>query len=84
MALSNKPASTSLQVGDFGWFIYNNVPVKAKIVKTISDVINPDNNNTGIQINSYYFEGYSEKFASSQIYTSKSELTSAVSSATPS
>ncbi len=83
MALSNKPASTSLQVGDYGWFIYNNAPVKAKIVKTISDVSNPDNNTSGIQTNTYYFDGYPEKFTSSQIYTSKSALTTALSTATP-
>lgn len=84
MALSNKPAVTSLQVGDFGWFIYNNVPVKAKVVKTVSDVSNPNDDSNGVQINTYYFEGYSEKFPSSKIYVSKSALTGALTTATPS
>jgi len=84
MALSNKPASTSLQVGDYGWFIYNNTPVKAKVLKTISDVSNPNEDTTGVQLNSYYFEGYSERFMSSQVYSSKSALTGAITSATPS
>jgi hypothetical protein len=84
MPLSNKPVPTSLQVGEFGWFIYNNVPAKAKIIKTVSDVSNPNNDSNGIQINSYFFEGYTGKFSSSQVYASKSLLTSAVTSATPS
>ncbi|MBN8570455.1 MAG: hypothetical protein J0M18_12565 [Ignavibacteria bacterium] len=84
MALSNKPASTSLQVGNYGWFIYNNSPVKAKILKTISDVSNPNNDTSGVQNNFFYFEGYTEKFSSSQVYSSKSELTSAITAATPS
>lgn len=84
MALSNKPAVTSLQVGDFGWFIYNNSPVKAKVIKTISDMSNPNNDSSGVQINSYYFEGYSELFISTQVYSSKSALTTAITTATPS
>lgn len=50
MALSNKPAVTNLQVGDFGWFIYNNSPVKAKVIKTISDISNPNNDSTGYKL----------------------------------
>jgi hypothetical protein len=83
MALANKPATTSLQVGGFGWFIYNNAPVKAKIVKTISDVSNPNNDSSGVQTNSYYFEGYVEKFSSSQVYDSKSAIVAAFTTSTP-
>lgn len=84
MALSNKPSTTSLQVGSYGWFIHNDVPVKAVIIKTVSDVSNPNNDSTGVQQNYYYFEGYSEKYHSSRVYSSKDSITAALTAATPS
>jgi len=83
MALANKPAITALQVGNFVWFMYNSVPVKAKIIKTISDVSNPNDDSSGVQSNSYYLEGYYELYPSSKLYSTRDAFIAATTAATP-
>ncbi|MBS1513862.1 MAG: hypothetical protein JSS63_02445 [Bacteroidetes bacterium] len=74
MPITNKPSVTALQVGATAYFVYNNVPQSAKILKTVSEVTDSDNNGTAEEVVFYYLEGYLEPFTSSRLYSSKGSL----------
>lgn len=76
MPITNKPSVTALQVGAKAYFVYNNVPQSATVVKTVSEVTDINNDGTAEETVQYYLEGYNEPFASSKLFTSKANLKS--------
>lgn len=68
MALSGKPAPTGIQVGIDVYFIYNNVPQKAKVVGTSSEVTNPNGDSVGKTKVIYSLEGYNKGFTTEEIF----------------
>ena len=74
MPITNKPSVTPLQVGATAYFVYNNLPQSAKVIKTISEITDQDDNGTAEERVTYYLEGYTEAFHSSRLFSSKSTL----------
>ncbi len=74
MPITNKPTVTALQVGATAYFIYNNVPQSAKVLKTVSEVTDVNNDSTAEESVLYFLEGYTEPFHSSRLFTSKTNL----------
>jgi hypothetical protein len=81
MPLSNKPAATSLQVGNTGYFLRDGAPAKGVIEFTESDTSeNPVN--TEVTLVRYKFIGIEQWYPASKVYSSKSALKSATETAT--
>ena len=78
MAVSGKPAVTTVQVGANAYFMYNNLPRKAKVIKTVSEVTDANNDNTAEEVINYYCEGYSEPIKSTKVYASGSALATVI------
>ena len=74
MPITNKPSVTPLQVGATAYFVYNNTPRSAKVIKTVSEITDQDDNGTAEERVTYYLEGYTEAFHSSRLFSSKSTL----------
>jgi len=74
MPITNKPTVTPLQVGATAYFVYNNSPQSAVIVKTVSEVTDIDENGTAEEAVFYYLSGYTEAFESSRLFANKTNL----------
>lgn len=74
MALTSKPTPTLTQVGQYAYFIRRNVPQKAKVIATTTEVANPNNDNAGVVTHFYYLEGFNEKFAAADVFDSAEGL----------
>jgi len=74
MAITNKPSVTTLQVGATAYFMSNNAPQSAKVIKTISEVTDLNDDNTAEETVLYFLEGFSEPFVSSKLFSSKTNL----------
>jgi hypothetical protein len=74
MPITNKPTVTPLQVGATAFFVYNNIPKSAKVLRTVSEVTDLDENGTAEETVVYYLEGYTEPFEAGKLFTSKSTL----------
>lgn len=74
MPITNKPSVTPLQVGATAYFVYNNTPRSAKVIKTVSEVTDADENTTAEERVFYFLEGYTEPFESSVLYSAKVDL----------
>lgn len=74
MPITNKPTVTALQVGATAYFVYNNLPQSAKVLKSVSEVTDLDNNDTAEESVFYYLEGYTEPFHSTRLFSSKANL----------
>ncbi len=68
MALSGKPTPTGIQVGTDAYFIHNNIPQKAKVIGTSSEITNPSEDSVGVAKINYYLEGYPKLFKSTEIF----------------
>jgi len=80
MALTGKPAATGIQVGSDAYFMYNNIPQTAKVVRTSSEVTNPNSDNNGITKVVYYLEGLTKSFEASDLFSSPEALITSLAS----
>lgn len=78
MAVSSKPSVTAVQVGEYAYFIHNNIPCKAKVLKTISEVTDINADNTAEEVINYFCEAFTEPIRSTRVYASESALKTAV------
>jgi len=74
MPLINKPTKSKYQVGEVVFFLFNGKGVSAPIIRILSEVTNPNENASGIQLNSYYLEGYTVKFNEEELFDEMNAL----------
>lgn len=74
MPITNKPSVTSLQVGEKAYFVYNNVPKSANVLKTVSEVTDLNDDGIAEEVIYYYLEGFNEPFLDSRLFSSKTNL----------
>jgi len=74
MALSGRPQKSLYQVGDTIFFLNGTRGDSSEIVKVISRVTDPQDDNTALQENVYFIKGFVKEYSESELFHSMNAL----------
>jgi hypothetical protein len=74
MSLINRPNKSKYQVGETVFFLNGSKGDSSNIVKVVTSVADPASDNTGVQENLYYLEGFVRVFQEEELYHSINAL----------